>query len=230
VLVVALISFRCGASALLGAVSVALAVVCGPGVASAAEISTSSGVEISSAPPEPLRAAYVPIGLPTTVPAAFDPAARNGGTFDWSPLFEGDRAAEGAAAERPEAVALTPRRRAVIDDVNRIENGRRFDADHRRMDCVGYVLAKREALIRAGIPANALSPAVVRTRGGVVHAVLIVTTTEGDQVLDNLSPYVELWRHVDYEWIKRQVPTGDGLRWAWVGRGVPMTVKVASRR
>ena len=75
-----------------------------------------------------------------------------------------------------------------------------------------------------------LSPAVVRTRGGVVHAVLIVTTTEGDQVLDNLSPYVELWRHVDYEWIKRQVPTGDGLRWAWVGRGAPMTVKVASRR
>jgi hypothetical protein len=173
----------------------------------------------------------VPIGLPAAAPVAFDPVARSGGSYDWSALFDPDSASDGRAmAGRTVAIPVTPGLRATLEEVNRTENGRRFGPDRQHLDCVGYVLAKRNALIRAGLPAQALSPAVVRTRGGVVHAVLIVTTSEGDQVLDNLSSYVDPWRRVDYEWIKRQVPTVDGLRWAWVGRGAPTTLKIAAQR
>jgi predicted transglutaminase-like cysteine proteinase len=46
-----------------------------------------------------------------------------------------------------------------------------------------------------------------------VHAVLIVSTDQGDYVLDNLSPWIKGWQDVNYTWIERQVP-GQPLRWA----------------
>lgn len=54
-------------------------------------------------------------------------------------------------------------------------------------DCEDYVLAKRRALIRAGIPASALRIAYVKTRRGAGHAILVVKTSRGDFVLDNLN-------------------------------------------
>lgn len=54
-------------------------------------------------------------------------------------------------------------------------------------DCEDYVLAKRRALIKAGLPASSLRIAYVKTRGGVGHAILVVKTTKGDFVLDNLN-------------------------------------------
>lgn len=54
-----------------------------------------------------------------------------------------------------------------------------------RGDCEDYVLTKRRDLIRSGVSAGALKIAVVRTRGGVGHAVLVVKTNKGDLVLDN---------------------------------------------
>lgn len=54
-------------------------------------------------------------------------------------------------------------------------------------DCEEYVLAKRSKLIRAGVPAGALRIATARTRKGEGHAVLIVKTSRGDLVLDNLT-------------------------------------------
>jgi predicted transglutaminase-like cysteine proteinase len=54
-------------------------------------------------------------------------------------------------------------------------------------DCEDYVLAKRRALIKAGIPASSLRIAYVKTRGGVGHAILVVKTSKGDFVLDNLN-------------------------------------------
>lgn len=54
-------------------------------------------------------------------------------------------------------------------------------------DCEDYVLAKRRALIKAGMSASALRIAFVKTRGGVGHAILVVKTTKGDFVLDNLN-------------------------------------------
>lgn len=54
-------------------------------------------------------------------------------------------------------------------------------------DCEDYVLAKRRALIKAGIPASSLRIAYVKTRRGEGHAILVVKTSKGDFVLDNLN-------------------------------------------
>lgn len=81
-----------------------------------------------------------------------------------------------------------------------------------RGDCEDYVLAKRRALIEAGVDPDLMSIALVRTRRGEAHAVLLVQTEDGEQVLDNLSPWVIRWDQAPYEWLERQTP-GDPLTW-----------------
>jgi predicted transglutaminase-like cysteine proteinase len=54
-------------------------------------------------------------------------------------------------------------------------------------DCEDYVLAKRRGLIKAGVPPSALRIAYVKTRSGIGHAILVVHTSKGDFVLDNLN-------------------------------------------
>lgn len=58
-------------------------------------------------------------------------------------------------------------------------------------DCEDYVLAKRKALIKAGIPASALRIAYTKTRKGEGHAILVVKANGKDLVLDNLSATVK---------------------------------------
>ena len=65
-------------------------------------------------------------------------------------------------------------------------------------DCEDYVLAKRHALIKAGLPASALRIAHVQTSSGEGHAVLVVKTTEGDFVLDNLNGRVRSLAQIGY--------------------------------
>ena len=103
-----------------------------------------------------------------------------------------------------------------------------------RGDCEDFALEKRRLLIANGIPAAAISIAIVRTRVGDDHAVLIVSSRQGDYVLDNLQYDVRPWRKAGYTWISRQGP-GDDLSWVslapannrtrspWQGR----TVRVA---
>jgi predicted transglutaminase-like cysteine proteinase len=80
-------------------------------------------------------------------------------------------------------------------------------------DCKDYVLQKREELVSEGVSAGSLSIAVVRTRRGETHAVLIVTTDGGEYVLDNLTPWVTPWRDLRYTWLKRQLPGGGPSDW-----------------
>lgn len=54
-------------------------------------------------------------------------------------------------------------------------------------DCEDYVMAKRAALIRAGVPSSSLRIAYVKTRRGEGHAILVVKTNGKDLVLDNLT-------------------------------------------
>jgi predicted transglutaminase-like cysteine proteinase len=68
-------------------------------------------------------------------------------------------------------------------------------------DCEDYVLAKRNALIRAGLPASSLRFAHVRTPSGEGHAILVVKTSKGDFVLDNLSPLVRPLGETSYRMI-----------------------------
>lgn len=83
-------------------------------------------------------------------------------------------------------------------------------------DCEDYVLEKRRALAAQGLPLAALSIAVVRTRAGETHAVLVVDTDAGDLVLDNRSNWLAPWHEVGYRWIKRQDPS-DPAKWVRVG-------------
>jgi predicted transglutaminase-like cysteine proteinase len=82
-------------------------------------------------------------------------------------------------------------------------------------DCEDYALQKRADLIAAGIPAAALSLAVVHTRQGLIHAVLVVATDKGDLVLDNRTPRILSWNKTGYRWVMRQV-SGDSMNWAQV--------------
>lgn len=85
-----------------------------------------------------------------------------------------------------------------------------------RGDCEDYVLAKRRAMIDLGYPQTAFSIALVETSWGESHAVLLMMTSEGEFVLDNLTPKIVRWDQADYRWVKRQIP-GHTLEWAVVG-------------
>ena len=80
-------------------------------------------------------------------------------------------------------------------------------------DCEDFVLEKRHGLIAAGVPATALSIAVVTTPRGETHAVLLVATSRGEFVLDSLTAWVLPWDKTPYRWRERQV-AGSAPRWA----------------
>jgi len=82
-------------------------------------------------------------------------------------------------------------------------------------DCEDFALEKRRLLIEGGVDPRTLSIALVRTRTGESHAVLLVSTDRGEFVLDNLSPWITLWSRLDYRWVQRQVP-GNPTRWVSV--------------
>jgi predicted transglutaminase-like cysteine proteinase len=60
-------------------------------------------------------------------------------------------------------------------------------------DCEDYALTKKRLLVRAGWPSSAVLLAVGRIRSGDDHAVLLVRTTRGALVLDNLSNDIRPW-------------------------------------
>ena len=79
-------------------------------------------------------------------------------------------------------------------------------------DCEDYVLAKRRALIKAGLPASSLRIAYVKTRGGVGHAILVVKTSRGDYVLDNLNRSVRPLSQAGYRIIS--ISGSDPKSWS----------------
>lgn len=71
-------------------------------------------------------------------------------------------------------------------------------------DCNDYAVTKRHALIAKGWPQSALRLAVVKTESGQGHLVLVARLTDGDVVLDNLSPKIQAWNLPTYEWVSMQ--------------------------
>ena len=71
-------------------------------------------------------------------------------------------------------------------------------------NCVQFALEKRRALILLGWPPGALQLATVFTPTDIGHLVLVIATTEGDWVLDNLRADVVRWEDLPYRWIARQ--------------------------
>jgi len=87
-----------------------------------------------------------------------------------------------------------------------------WSANARSGDCEDYVLAKRRALIKAGLPPSALRIAYVKTRGGVGHAILVVKTSHGDFVLDNLDRAVRPLSRAGYRIIS--MSGADPKQWS----------------
>lgn len=71
-------------------------------------------------------------------------------------------------------------------------------------DCNDYAVTKRHQLLENGLPSSALRLSVVRTASGIGHLLLIVTTTQGDIVMDNLTDAIRPWQATDYQWLKIQ--------------------------
>ena len=94
-------------------------------------------------------------------------------------------------------------------------------------DCEDYVLEKRRRLMAIGVPAGSLLITVVRQRNGDGHAVLTVSTSLGDFILDNLEPRILTWTDTDYEFLKRQSERHSGV---WVSIEDGRAVAVGSVR
>jgi predicted transglutaminase-like cysteine proteinase len=71
-------------------------------------------------------------------------------------------------------------------------------------DCNDYAVTKRHELLESGLPSKALRLSVVKTASGIGHLVLVVATTNGDVVMDNLTATIRPWQTTDYQWIKIQ--------------------------
>jgi predicted transglutaminase-like cysteine proteinase len=79
-------------------------------------------------------------------------------------------------------------------------------------DCEDYVLAKRAALIKAGLPPSALRIAYVKTRSGEGHAILVVKSNGKDLVLDNLTSSIKPLSQTGYRIIS--MSTANPVKWS----------------
>jgi predicted transglutaminase-like cysteine proteinase len=101
-------------------------------------------------------------------------------------------------------------------------------------DCNDYAVTKRHELLQSGLPAKALRLSVVKTASGIGHLVLVVATTKGDIVMDNLTETIRPWQSTDYDWLKIQ-SAADARFWYEVkahGRSVSQgdpRVRLANR-
>lgn len=100
----------------------------------------------------------------------------------------------------------------AIEPVNDVPGEDSWQADVTSGDCEDYVLTKRKRLIELGWSPNALRIAVTYTAENTGHAVLVVSTTKGDLVLDNRHNAVLDWRDTDLRWVKIQSPDNP-LKW-----------------
>lgn len=117
-------------------------------------------------------------------------------------------------------VTMSPNLMAVLKQINtRVNRAITPVADNSDVwslnptsgDCEDYVLSKRSALIRKGVPAGSLRIAYTHTRRGEPHAVLVVKTSEGDYVLDNLTNTVKTLRASGYN--IRTMSSPNPTRW-----------------
>lgn len=95
-------------------------------------------------------------------------------------------------------------------------------------DCEDYALLKRQMLIQSGWPREALLITVVRDNKDQGHAVLMVTTEQGDFILDNQKKDILLWWETGYRFIKRQSRSSQN-EWVSMDSRRPATATAVSR-
>ncbi len=138
-----------------------------------------------------------------------------------------------AGREAPVNVALTPQARHLLLAVTTLANraitaqtdDEHYHLDRKKLvdwwtypddgagDCSDFMLLKRKLLIEAGWPRSAALATVVLDQHGDGHAVLTVTTDEGDFVLDNLTDQLLRWDETGYAFVKRQSQADENI---WV--------------
>lgn len=82
-----------------------------------------------------------------------------------------------------------------------------------RGDCNDYAVTKRAELLDRGWPARVLLLSEVVTSWGEHHLVLVVRTSGGDLILDNLTPQIRPWSRAPYQWVRMQTPKNPNF-WA----------------
>jgi predicted transglutaminase-like cysteine proteinase len=97
-------------------------------------------------------------------------------------------------------------------------------------DCNDYAVTKRHELIESGLPSRALRLSVVKTASGIGHLVLVVVTTKGDIVMDDLTEVIRPWQGTDYHWLKIQSATDSKFWYKIKGSAVRPSVSQANRR
>jgi predicted transglutaminase-like cysteine proteinase len=118
--------------------------------------------------------------------------------------------AECAVSSGPDTVELTPAKKRELIAVNQRINHQISPVNDsgddvwslapKAGDCEDYAITKRHALIEQGWPASALRLAIAYTSWGEGHLVLVVRTSKGDMVLDNLTGAVRSWRKSGLRW------------------------------
>ncbi len=97
-------------------------------------------------------------------------------------------------------------------------------------DCNDYAVTKRHELLESGLPSKALRLSVVKTGSGIGHLVLVVVTTKGDLVLDNLTEVIRPWQNTDYHWLKIQSATDSKYWYEIKAPAVGPSVSLADRK
>jgi predicted transglutaminase-like cysteine proteinase len=126
-------------------------------------------------------------------------------------------------------VHLTPERWEILKQVNNQVNesivpernteglaGEKWLINPSRGDCNDYAVTKRSELIKLGWPARSLLLSEVVTQWGEHHLIVVVRTSKGDLVLDNMASQIRQWSKVPYQWLRVQTPRNPNI-WASVG-------------
>jgi predicted transglutaminase-like cysteine proteinase len=80
-------------------------------------------------------------------------------------------------------------------------------------DCNDFAVTKRAELLAHGWPTRALLLSEVVTSWGEHHLILVVRTSAGDLLLDNLTPQIRPWSRAPYRWVRMQTPKNPNF-WA----------------
>ncbi len=134
-----------------------------------------------------------------------------------------DNASDCAASDGPATATVDTVALKQLRQVNREINGEirpQYDtdgddvwqADVSAGDCEDFALTKRRRLLELGWPANALRMAIAYTPNNNGHAVLVVSTSRGDLVLDNRTNAVRNWHDTDLRWVMIQ-SAANPLSW-----------------
>ena len=108
---------------------------------------------------------------------------------------------------------MTPANSTLLDKVNRTVNAEiapqedparadDWEISPPAGDCNDYAVTKQQELISNGLPTSAVRLAVAKVPDGEGHLVVVVKTSEGDEVLDNRTDDINRWDQTDLTWLK----------------------------